>query len=90
MPSRPWMPLHIGDYLGDTGHLTNAQHGTVQPWVTGTILFQSRPQKPCRTSGTKCRYDRGTIGEKAAIDGHFLVVPPVRSRLRPSSPRRGS
>lgn len=47
MPSKPYMPLYCGDYLGDTSHLNQGQHGAyvllmMHYWRKGPLTLDKK------------------------------------------------
>lgn len=81
--SKAWMPLYIGDYLGDTSHLTQGQHGAyllliMHCWRHGMLPIDRE---------AVYRLGRAvTVDEKKAveviIDEFFVEVDGVHSQKR--------
>lgn len=67
--SRPWMPLYIGDYLKDTGHLTTLQHGAyllliMHYWQHGNLpTDEAGKARIGRLSGKQWKKNREAIAK---------------------------
>jgi uncharacterized protein YdaU (DUF1376 family) len=83
--NRPWMPLYVGDYLGDTGHLTTMQHGAyfllmMHNWRKGELPEDDRQLS--KIAKLPCKY-RPTL-QDFFHDGwkHKRIDAVAASRLR--------
>jgi uncharacterized protein YdaU (DUF1376 family) len=71
---RPWMPLYVGDYLGDTGHLTTAQHGAylllmMHYWRKGELPDDDRQLAKISKLPLKTWCDHRTVLQQFFHDG---------------------
>jgi len=71
MSNPPWMPLHIADYLADTGNLTTAQHGAyllliMHYWQKGGL-----PQDD-KALATICRFRTQTWNKHKSVLATFF------------------
>ena len=71
-----WMPLYIGDYLRDTGHLTVAEHGAyflllIQAWTRGGSLpaDSERLRILTKMDARDWKRSQGTVMEFFTRDG---------------------
>lgn len=77
--SDAWMPLYIGDYLRDTGHLTTVEHGAymlliMQAWTREGLLpdDDERLRVLCRMTPKQWRLSRSAIMEMfQKVDGGY-------------------
>jgi uncharacterized protein YdaU (DUF1376 family) len=65
-----WMPLYVGDYLRDTGHLSTAEHGgyllaLMHAWGHGGLLprDETRLQRICKMDAKQWAASRDTLLE---------------------------
>lgn len=69
--SRPWMPLHVADYLRDTRRLTAAQHGAyllliMEYWTVGNL-----PMDDASLARIACMLPNEWKRERATIAAFF-------------------
>lgn len=74
MTARPWMPLYVGDYLADTGHLSTLEHGAyilliAHYWRNeGLPDDDGRLARICRLTATQWKKIKPTL-QALFIDG---------------------